>query len=161
MEDFPSIERVHRIGKFDTMRTERVRDLIVRFRFYEDKNNIWVKLRGKTPLQFEGAKIQVFVDLAKDTLVRRRHLKPLLEQMIKQNVKYSWGFLACLLGSKDGRSARLRFPEELGEFCGKLGLQAPPRCRIGLMNNGLTWDRATCKINGGVRGGTVCWKGII
>lgn len=61
-----------------------------------------VKLRGKTPLQYEEARILVFADLAKDTLVRRCHLKPLLDQMRKQNIKYTWGFPACLLGSKDG-----------------------------------------------------------
>lgn len=125
VEDFPKIERVHRIGRLDTSRTERSCDIIMRFRFYADKENIWVKLRGNTPLQFEEARIQLFADLAKDTLARRRLLKPLLEQMTIQNIKYTWGFPACLLGSKDGRTARLRFPGELEEFCRKLGIQVP------------------------------------
>lgn len=124
--DFPKIERVHRVGRFDAKRTERSRDIIVRFSFYEDKENLWIKLRGKTPLKYEEARVLVFADLAKDTLARRRHLKPLLDQMVKQNIKYTWGFPACLFGSKDGRTARLRFPEELGDFCEKLGIQAPP-----------------------------------
>lgn len=45
--------------------------------------------------------------------------------MRTQNIKYSWGFPACLLGSKDGKSARLRFPDELGNFCKKLDMQEP------------------------------------
>lgn len=123
--EFPKIERIHRIGGRDTSRTERSRDIIVRFRFYKDKENLWVKLRGRSPLQFEEARISVFADLAKDTLVRRCHLKPLLDLMIKQNIKYSWGFPACLMGSKDGRTAKLRFPDDLEGFCGKLGIQVP------------------------------------
>lgn len=126
-EAFPKIERVHRVGRLDTRRTEKSRDIIVRFRFYEDKENIWIKLKGHTPLLYEEARIQVFADPANTTLARRRHLKPLLERMKIQNIKYTWGFPACLIGSKDGRSARLRFPGELEDFCEKLDMQVPPR----------------------------------
>lgn len=52
-------------------------------------------------------------------------MKPLLEQMLIKNIRYSWGFPACLIGYKDGRSARLRFPEELKNVCERLDLQAP------------------------------------
>lgn len=43
--------------------------------------------------------------------------------MRANNVK--WGFLACLIERKDGRSARLKFPEELEEFGKKLDLNIP------------------------------------
>lgn len=117
VEEFPNIEKVHWVGKSDITKADRSRDIIVRFRFYEDKAKIWVKLRGKAPLQHEGSEIQVFADLAPETLARRRLLKPLLERMRTQNVKYSWGFTTCLLCFKEGRTARLRFHEELGDFC--------------------------------------------
>lgn len=122
-EDFPNIERVHQVGRSEANRPNRTRDIIARFRFFEDKAKIWVNIRGKTPLQFY--EIQVFADLAPETLARRRMLEPLLDQMRIQNIKYNWGFPACLIGSKDGRSARLRFPDELGDFCKKLEIQEP------------------------------------
>lgn len=83
------------------------------------------QIRGQTPLKYEGVDLQVFTDLAPETLARGRLLRPLLEQMQIKNIKYSWGFPACLIGQKDGRSIRLRFPEDVQEFCNKLDLQVP------------------------------------
>lgn len=93
-EDCLKIERIHRVGYARNVRTERPRDIIVRFRFYEDKWEIWKKLRGKPPIMVEGAEIQIYADLAQETLARRRLLKPLLEIMKAQNIKYTWGFPA-------------------------------------------------------------------
>lgn len=93
------------------------------YQLYEDKAEIWGKMRGKPPIKYEGAELQIFTDLAPETLSRRRLLKPLLEQMRAQNIKYNWEIPACLIGQKDGRSRRLRFPEELQEFCNQLDLQ--------------------------------------
>lgn len=83
--DFPKIERVHRVGRFETRQSERSRDIIVRVRFYEDKEKIWVKLRGRIPLQFEEARIQVYADLAKDTLAREEGgpPQPLYQESVK------------------------------------------------------------------------------
>lgn len=83
------------------------------------------KIRGKLPLHYEGSEVQVYTDIAPETLARRRLLKPLLELMRAQNIKYSWGFPACLVGYREGRTARLWFPEELRDFCDKLDLQEP------------------------------------
>lgn len=124
--EFPKIERIHRIGRRDTSRTERSRDIIVKFRYFVDKDNLWAKLRGRTPLLYEDARISVYPDLARDTLTRRRHLKPLLDLLKEQNIKYTWGFPACLIGSREGKTAKLRFPGDLEKFCGKLEIQAPP-----------------------------------
>lgn len=41
------------------------------------------------------------------------------------NVPYQWGFPACLKGKRDGRSAVLRFHEDLPDFCSKLDIPPP------------------------------------
>lgn len=69
--------------------------------------------------------MQIFADLAPETLARRRLLKQLLEQMRTKNIKYGWGFPACLIGYKEGVSVILRYSEELREFCNRLELQMP------------------------------------
>lgn len=107
-KEFPKIERTHRVGKLFNSDHQRPRDIIIRFRYYEDKALILSKMRGKPPVKFEGSEIQIYTDLASETLARRRLLKPLLDQMRELNIKYSWGFPACLRGFRDGRSARLR-----------------------------------------------------
>ena len=113
IEDPIRIERVHRVGNPQRANAERTRDVIVRFRLYEDKEKVWKKLRGQSPIVFEGIELQIFSDLSAETLARRRALKPLLKQMIDLNIKYTWGHPACLIGTKDGRSTILKFPEDL------------------------------------------------
>ena len=125
IEDPIRIERVHRVGNPQRASSERTRDVIIRFRLYEDKEIVWKKLRGQPPIVLDGMELQIFSDLSAETLARRRALKPLLKQMIDLNIRYTWGHPACLIGTKDGRSATLRFPEELEEFCKKLDIQMP------------------------------------
>lgn len=115
------IEKVHRFKRPLGIPIETPRDIIVRFHNYEEKAQIWGSLRGVSTLKYET---QIFANLSHETM-RRRHLKPLLEQMRKHNIQYNWGFLACLVGWKEGRSAKLRVPEELQEFCKKFELPAP------------------------------------
>ncbi|XP_040181176.1 meiosis-specific nuclear structural protein 1-like [Rana temporaria] len=93
------IERVHRVGNPQQIERYGPRDVIVRFRNYVDKAEIWGRLRGKS-LRYRDIELQIFSDLSKETLARRRHLKPLLDLMRAHNIKYQWGFPACLIGIK-------------------------------------------------------------
>lgn len=94
----------------------------MRFHNYKDKEQIWEGLKAKHPEKYEETVLQIFPGLASETLVRRRVLRPLLEQMKTHNIQYSWGFPACLIGRKDGRSTVLRFPEETERFCKKMDM---------------------------------------
>lgn len=79
---------------------------------------IMIKLRGTPNIDFDG----VFPDLTKETLERRRALKPLLDQLRGDGATYRWGFPACLIATKDGRSSTLRFPEDLPAFSHEIGI---------------------------------------
>lgn len=124
-EEPMELERVHRIGRILGRNKDLPRDVIVRFYKYEDRDRIWRSLKGRTPLKLEGDKIEVYADLSQETLNRRRLLKPLLEVMKNHGITYNWGFPACLIGRKEGRTATLRFPEDLQEFCRKLEIPNP------------------------------------
>lgn len=114
------IDRVHRIRKPLGMKEETPRDVIVKFHRYTDKEKIWRNLRERHPLQYEQTTLQVFADLSSETLSRRRQLKPLLEHLRQANIKYSWGFPAALIVHRDGKTVRLKFPEEVQDFCTEL-----------------------------------------
>lgn len=113
-------ERIHRIRKPAEIKGEVPRDVIARFHKYSDKEKVKENLKKNYPVKYGETKLQIFPDLAAETLARRRILKPLLEQLNAHDVHYSWGFPACLIGRKDGRSATLRFPEETAKFCDRL-----------------------------------------
>lgn len=72
------IERAHRLKRPRELPQENPRDIIVRFKNWEDKNQLWQNLRGKSPIEHEGNHIQFFQNLSQETLKRRRTLKPLL-----------------------------------------------------------------------------------
>lgn len=76
-------------------------------------------------MKFENSALQIFSDLSAGTLARRRQLKPMLEQLRAANIKYSWGFPAALLVKKEGRTVRLKFPEDLQDFCRDLDIPVP------------------------------------
>lgn len=74
------------------------------------------------PAKFEETTLQIFPDLAAETLTRRRILKPLLKHLKMYKIQYSWGFQACLIAQKKGRSTTLRFPEDMAKFCKRLDI---------------------------------------
>lgn len=113
-------ERIHRISNPADMAGEIQRDVIARFHNYKDKEQIREGLKTNHHVKYEETVLQIFPELASETLARRGVLKPLLEQMKIHKIQYSWGFPACLIGCKDGRSATLRFQEESVKFCKRL-----------------------------------------
>lgn len=116
------LDRVHRITRYQSQVEDKPRDVIKRFYYAEEKSKIMEGIRTAAEISYDGSELQIFSDLSTETLARRRLLKPLTEQMRALNVTYQWGFPACLKGKKDGRSAVLRFPEDLRDFCSKLDL---------------------------------------
>lgn len=116
------LERVHRVRKPAALAAEIPRDIIARFHYFQDKEQIWVNLTNKQLIKYEKSTLQRFPDLAAKTLARRRILKPLLEHLKLNNIQYSWGFPACLTGRKEGQSATLRYPEDMAFFCNRLDI---------------------------------------
>lgn len=113
--------------KFDHVHcdgTDQPRDVICHLHYFEDKNAIMVKLQSTPNIDFDGAVINISPDLSKETLDRRRALKPLLDQLKMDGVTYKWGFPSCLITTKNGRSFMLQFPEDLPTFLHDLNM--PP-----------------------------------
>lgn len=115
-------DRVHRALRPRNANSDQPRDVICRLHYFEDKNAIMIKMRGIPNIDFDGATISIYPDLSKDTLDRRRALKPLLDNLRSDGITYRWGFPACLIATKNGRSHTLRFPEELPTFMQDLHL---------------------------------------
>lgn len=116
------LDRVHRIRKPAEISKEAPRDVIVRFHNSQDKEKIRESLKNNQTMKYGESNLQVYQDLATETRTRKRVLRPLLAQLKARDVQYSWGFPACLIGRKDGRSATLRFPEETQNFCRRLDI---------------------------------------
>lgn len=114
------LDRAHRVRKPVEIRGDAPRDVIVRFHNFQDKEKIKSSLRANQQVKYGEENLQIFPDLSAETLARRRTLKPLLAHLKANDVQYSWGFPACLIGHKEGRSATLRFPEETQKFCQRL-----------------------------------------
>lgn len=116
-------DRIHRALRPRNLAVELPRDVICRLHYFEDKNAVMIKLRNMQDIDFDGAKLHIFPDLSKATLDRRRVLKPLLERLQSEGITYRWGFPACLIATKSGRSSTLRFPEDLPIFLQELNIQ--------------------------------------
>ncbi|KAE8602226.1 hypothetical protein XENTR_v10013917 [Xenopus tropicalis] len=85
------LDRVHwSLGK--PAITNQPRDIIAKFQYFQTKETIMKAARETDPLQFEGHPIQIFVDLAPQTIQRRRTFKPALTILQSHNIKYRWSF---------------------------------------------------------------------
>lgn len=81
------------------------------------------KVREAATLEFDGVTLSFFPDLARETLERRRTLKPLTEKLCEASINYSWEFPAALIANRDGKTAILSFPEDLDMFCMDLNIE--------------------------------------
>lgn len=83
------------------------------------------KARVAHAIDFEGSSIRLFPGLSWLTLQKRRHLKPLLLLLQKEEISYRWGFPFALLAFRNGLTAVLHAYEELPSFCTSLNIAAP------------------------------------
>lgn len=115
---------VHRAFRPRNLAMDLPRDVVCHLHYFEDENTIMIKLWDTPNIDFDGATLNIFPDLSKETLERRRVLNLLLDQLRGDGATYKWGFPACLIASKNGHSSTLRFPEDLPAFFCEIG--TPP-----------------------------------
>lgn len=108
-----------------------------------------MNLKRKSPIEYEEKTIQIFQDLSQETLGRRRTVKPLLKILQEQEIQYNWGFPACLYAKRNGRSARLRFIEEIPYLYKKLEIPIPenPRDLTPRQEQTVTQDEAQWQLS--------------
>lgn len=83
------------------------------------------KARDAKSLDFDGALLSFPPNLARETLERRRALRPLTKKLRTASINYRWGFSAALIAHRDGKTAVLRFPEDLEKFCMDITISPP------------------------------------
>lgn len=97
------IDRAHRVTGIRKLDPKRPRDIICRLHFAHIKDKIMFAVRQNKNIQYDGDPLMFFQDLSKFTLDRRRALKPLVEQLIKNNLQYRWKFPFQLQVQVEGR----------------------------------------------------------
>lgn len=105
--------------------TPKPRDIICRIRSYPLKEEIIKQARLARKATFDDIQIQLYPDLSWITLQKRRLLQPLLHILQKKAITYRWGFPFSLSAKHQGKSAILRYPEDLRTFCDILEIPAP------------------------------------
>lgn len=116
------IDRAHRTAVNRRVDPTRPRDIICKMHYAHIKDKIMQAARQNNGIQYEGAPLQFFQDLSKYTLDRRRALKPLVEQLRKNNLQYRWKFPFQLQTQKEGLNIVFRDLEDLPQFVSTLNL---------------------------------------
>lgn len=119
------IDRVHRALRPRNLSSDTPRDVICIVHHYPEKELIMKKAREAASLDFDGAILSFFPDLARETPERHRALRPPTEKLCAASINYRWGFPAGLIASRDGKTAVLRFPEDLEKFCLDMNMSPP------------------------------------
>lgn len=116
------IDRAHRVAGIRRLDLSKPRDVICKMHYAYIKDRIMLAARQNKNIQHEGDPIQLFQDLSKFTLDRRRALKPLVEQLRKNNLQYRWKFPFQLQAQREGLNATFSDLEVLPQFLATLNL---------------------------------------
>lgn len=116
------MERIHRALRPRGRDADPPRDVICYVNDYLLKEDILKKTRDKPQMEYEGSHIYIYQDLSAITLRHRRDLRPLLDVLRNNGIRYRWKFPFALSASHQGRSALLRVPEDLDGFCRTLDI---------------------------------------
>ncbi|PIO09790.1 hypothetical protein AB205_0057590 [Aquarana catesbeiana] len=133
------LDRVHRspVGLISDQGPPR--DVLCRVHFYRVKEDIMRAVWQKGALEYAGQEVQVFPDLSWQTKIRRRLLRPLLDQIRAKGATYRWGYPLSLTIKKDGRAFTLSVPEQLPDlfkFLGSEVVEVPDWVDISIDNTG-------------------------
>ena len=118
------IDRAHRALR-PKGPASKPRDVICRIQSYPLKETIMRKARAVRNLVFDNSPIQLYPDLSWIMLQKRRLQQPLLRSLQDRDILYRWGFPFSLTAKHQGRSAILRYPEDLDSFCDALDIPVP------------------------------------
>ncbi|CAH2312231.1 Hypothetical predicted protein [Pelobates cultripes] len=117
------MDRAHRALRAPSTNAAVPRDIVVRLHFYHIKERIMRAARD-TPIEVEGAPVQLYQDLAPTTLKRRR--EPLTQHLSSHGLRYAWGHPFKIIIRKDGRFHSLTRPEEIPALLTQLNLPQIP-----------------------------------
>lgn len=116
------IDRAHRVAGKRGIDPSKPRDVICKMHYTHIKDRIMFAARQNKNIQHEGDPLLLFQDLSKFTLDRRRALKPLVEQLRRNNLQYRWKFPFQLQAQKEGLTAVFSDLEDLPQFLAILKL---------------------------------------
>lgn len=118
------LDRVHKVPTTRNPAQTNPRDVLCRVHFFRIKENILRAAWQEGTVKYEGAEIQIYPDLCRQTKIRRRILKPLLDYLLCKGATYRWGYPLAVIVKKGGRSFNLRDPAQLPDLFHFLGVEA-------------------------------------
>ncbi|MEE6469463.1 hypothetical protein FKM82_008633 [Ascaphus truei] len=120
------IDRAHRALGPRSDDANRRRDVIVRLHSYTTKDKLIGACRVRDNIMFRGETLQVYNDLSKQTVDRRKDMRPLTLLLRDKGIKYKWGFPFKLVINHKGKYLSIRHPDDMEPLAKTLGLALDP-----------------------------------
>lgn len=102
------IDWIHRTLGPKSTDPARPRDVLCRLHRYAQKETLLRKAWDRGDIEFDGAHIQILLDLSRATLQRRAMLKAVLEVARRQEYTYRWGYPLAVSFRSERASFTLR-----------------------------------------------------
>lgn len=120
--------RAHRALRAKCPDTAPPRDIICCLQSSQLKEAIMNKARRNDSIVFNGEIIMLCQDLSQITLRNRRGLRPLLDKLRENDLKYTWCFPFALIFTQAGKQHILRTPADLASYPGMVPGICTPSC---------------------------------
>ena len=116
----PVLDRAHRIGRSDDLRS-KPRAMIVRFHYFQDKEKVLRKSRELADrLTFQGRKISFFPDFSASVTQRRAGFKQVKSRLYERGLKFGMQYPARLWVLLDNKRRFFDNPQEAQVFLDRL-----------------------------------------
>uniref|UniRef100_A0A8C5QJC0 Uncharacterized protein n=1 Tax=Leptobrachium leishanense TaxID=445787 RepID=A0A8C5QJC0_9ANUR len=98
------------------------RDVICRVHHFTLKQEVMKVARNMPSIIFDDHTVEFFQDVSRSTLLARKELKPVTDQLRARSIRYRWGYPFALHVRADNRSLSISTPEDVPDFLQALEL---------------------------------------
>lgn len=86
----PTITAAYRLGAASQAKPNFPRDILVQFQSLKDKDLVLAAARRQGVLNYKECSILAMLDLTPESLLKRKMLKPITDQLKNKNVRFRW-----------------------------------------------------------------------
>uniref|UniRef100_A0A8C5PTI2 Uncharacterized protein n=1 Tax=Leptobrachium leishanense TaxID=445787 RepID=A0A8C5PTI2_9ANUR len=116
------LDRAHRALRARGAPNSAPRDVICRVHHFTLKEEVMKAARNMPSIIFDDHTVELFQDVSRSTLLARRELKPVTDQLRARSIRYRWGYPFALHVRADNRSLSISTPEDVPDFLQALEL---------------------------------------
>lgn len=120
------ITSTYRVGAASRICPHFPRDVILQFLYATERDAVLKLACGGGALSYSGSKIIILLDLPQEILLKRKTLKPIIDQLKAKNIRFRWHTASDVVVMKDGTQYKVEDLASGHTLLAALDISLPP-----------------------------------